>query len=790
VAKPAWKLFCFEGAGLGGNLRGTISNAVDIDRNSVAVSPVRVHWGIWSQSKEVRMNSHGHGIVFGILVACLAGSGCTSLYKPQRVRTLEEAGSTHMAVLSVAPWTKYRDAIQPQFTLTADSAFQQVLPNTADYEQKLLDAVDIEGKLGLPSTSASATTTTHKWTGVAPTVKSDVTRTEAPGDTSKITFAAAPASGNASGLPGSTLGNALGFDPMMKYWAALALYQEVQLINRYLKDAAIRDNFVPYLVRLQVTFMPRMRDEPYDVYSAISFFAKDFPVHIDFSGSKKRKPPSATHLMTTELGTHKNPWTGATSTNDLIIIPLLVTDDIETAMESRSVERVQKFAFALQALVHGVSAAADVQSLHDKLQSVLAHDYNSQFTVARASENTLRIRFGAAQQATAHYAAIPQTHNVTFLLLSPKQNVTNNSNATNRLVRLVSKMTIMDAETGAELPANQDYQLGEIREALRCHEFTQHFDEEQISLLSRCIYANDYQSFDKIIGQPGKGFGGIHFRDALWADLATLHGLNQYQTATLELPPYPPMITFEPQTPILTDDIKSGMTAAIGGVVDVNPNEITARLEAELKSNATVQTRGHLSLSATSLAINEATHQLIVTFPSAAALGRGFDGQPSIQIIRLPDPFIRGSNTHEKVGTFRCFYVSKTPAQITYRLSSNAKLIVSDKGQGKLQVRLDIDKTEQGVTLALEGANVAGATTVPIDILSTNKDNVGKIVITKSGVVTLNLFNLNSSVKVTLKVTDEIAKTTAPDLTLRVVETSSKDEKSAAADAPRRQRVR
>jgi hypothetical protein len=117
-------------------------------------------------------------------------------------------------------------------------------------------------------------------------------------------------------------------------------------------------------------------------------------------------------------------------------------------------------------------------------------------------------------------------------------------------------------------------------------------------------------------------------------------------------------------------------------------------------------------------------------------------------------------------------------------------LIVSDKGQGKLQVRLDIDKTEQGVTLALEGANVAGATTVPIDILSTNKDNVGKIVITKSGVVTLNLFNLNSSVKVTLKVTDEIAKTTAPDLTLRVVETSSKDEKSAAADAPRRQRVR
>jgi len=34
---------------------------------------------------------------------------------------------------------------------------------------------------------------------------------------------------------------------MLRYAAATALYQEVKLLNRYVQDAAIRKDYVPYV---------------------------------------------------------------------------------------------------------------------------------------------------------------------------------------------------------------------------------------------------------------------------------------------------------------------------------------------------------------------------------------------------------------------------------------------------------------------------------------------------------------------------------------------------------------
>jgi hypothetical protein len=723
------------------------------------------------------MYSRHYGIVSGLLAMCLAGGGCTDLYNPRQVSTLEEAGSTHMAVLSVAPWATYRDAIQPQFALTADGALQQVLPNTADYQQQILEAFAFRLKAGLPSTSTSATTLTHRETGLAPTVKSDVTQTVAPGDASKIDLGPAPTSGSASGLPGSALGTPLGFDPMMKYWAALALYQEVQLVNRYLRDAAISASYAPYLVRLQVTFMPRTRDEPYDVYSTISFFGGDFPDHVVYPRRhwwQRPRLPSAQALVDS-LGKEGPPWTGASSPDGVRIIPLLVTDDIETAIESRSVERVQQFALALEAMIQGVSAAADVQNSYDKLQAVVAHNYNSQFTVARASENTLRVRFGAAQQAAAHYAAIPQTHNVTLLVLVPKADLKCNPP---RYVHLVSKMTMLDAKTGEELPA-PGTELDAIRKALRQHGITWNLDDEQVSLLSRCVFANDYRAFVQIIGDPNNhGLGGMHFRDALWTDLATLHGLNQYQTAIFELPVHEPRILLDPQTPVVMDDKKCGMTATIGGATDISPNELTARLKVTLKFKADDKPVD-FSLPATALTFNEAANQLVATFASVAASGKTLVGQPTIELIKFPDS-AEGSST--KLKTFPCLYILKTPAP-TFDLATSASSVRADsQGRGKLQVHLTITKTEKGVTLTLKGADVASVTPVPDGILSTDKEDPSKLVVKKSGVITLDLYNLSPTEKVILGATDETAKTSAPDITLSVVESSGKSVKSGTAD--------
>ena len=53
------------------------------------------------------------------------------------------------------------------------------------------------------------------------------------------------------------------------------------LLNHYVDSAALRHNFLPYLVRLQIAVTPTVAREPYDVLSRISFFARPRPDAIE-----------------------------------------------------------------------------------------------------------------------------------------------------------------------------------------------------------------------------------------------------------------------------------------------------------------------------------------------------------------------------------------------------------------------------------------------------------------------------------------------------------------------------
>ena len=129
----------------------------------------------------------------------------------------------------------------------------------------------------------------------------------------------------------------------MHYWAATALWQEVQLINMYVDAAAVDgEEFEPYLVRLQVTLLPRKRHDAKDAYTTISLFQGDFPAP---KASEKKKDSSQCP---------KDSTTPSTSIEDVRIIPLLVTDDMQTALDSESVERTRQLALTLAAAIHGV----------------------------------------------------------------------------------------------------------------------------------------------------------------------------------------------------------------------------------------------------------------------------------------------------------------------------------------------------------------------------------------------------------------------------------------------------
>jgi hypothetical protein len=86
------------------------------------------------------------------------------------------------------------------------------------------------------------------------------------------------------------------------------------------------------------------------------------------------------------------------------------------------------------------------------------------------------------------------------------------------------------------------------------------------------------------------------------------------------------------------------------------------------------------------------------------------------------------------------------------------------------------------VTLTLKGADVACATAVSDGVLSMASEDRGKVVVKKTGVIVVYFYNLTPTERVILGATDEAAKTSAPDITLSVVEASGKGGKSATGD--------
>src|SRR4030095_2771655 len=110
--------------------------------------------------------------------------------------------------------------------------------------------------------------------------------------------------------------------------------------------------------------------------------------------------------------------------------------------QGRSFERIRSLIYSwvqfpgnevVQEMVTGL--------LHGALrEQVLGRDLNSLLTVARLSENTLRIRIGAVQEATANYAMVPRNHNITLLLMVPE--------GSPPLMELASRTELVDADTG------------------------------------------------------------------------------------------------------------------------------------------------------------------------------------------------------------------------------------------------------------------------------------------------------------------------------------------------------
>lgn len=446
-----------------------------------------------------------------VLPALLLAGACApddGMFRPVRAETMRDAGSVHLSVLSVAPWSKYVAALTPKFNLEADQALAQVARDSRwmDEHQKKSARLGSEPVL-IGRDGQGGVNSVYGPPMQLPQGESLLNRD---GHASVPRYDSGRSGGGMADLnPGAP---AAGPDAMLQYTAATALFQEVQLLNRYIEDAAIPNGFRPYVVRLQISLMPSRRHAPYDAYTTISFFT--------------REPDRAGSLP--ESGRPGTPFGDGPR-----VLPLIVTDNLEASVNRRSLDRMLGIYFGHVDFPPGTERF--VSPLYEGLLSdsirneVAGRDLNSLLTLARLSENTVRIRLGAMQETSANYAMVPRNHNITMLLMIPE--------GAPALAEVVCKTVLVDTTTGQPLRGSDDIDVSSVSRVLGRSWNLRDLDQSALEHLIASARRNDQNDFFARLHRALPPGHQLRVRDqALWIELVSLMVGDEFSSQVFELP--------------------------------------------------------------------------------------------------------------------------------------------------------------------------------------------------------------------------------------------------------------
>jgi hypothetical protein len=288
---------------------------------------------------------------------------------------------------------------------------------------------------------------------------------------------------------------------MTQYQAATALYQEVQLLSRYVRHAAIRTGYQPYVVRMQVTLMPRARHQPYDAYATVSFFwtGENRSAPVTVRGGDD--PAEAAVADLPEVGPQ--------------VLPLLVTDNLEAGIAARDVASGRAFSLG----GGGATGAIGLDAAQGRREEAEGLDLNSILTVARVSDNTLRVRLGAMQQGTTRFAMVPRTHSITVLVMLPP--------SAPKSLQLLVRTVMVDAESGVELPPRGEERIA----ALLAEVSGRHgIAVEDLRALLALAQRNETTAFLREVQ-------GAADPEGLWLDLISIGVGGQYASTLVDLEP-------------------------------------------------------------------------------------------------------------------------------------------------------------------------------------------------------------------------------------------------------------
>ena len=611
------------------------------------------------------------------IVAALGIGACHNkkVFREHTVRWQDEAAAVTVSTTLVAHWDDYVSVLAPNFTLkSGDEALKKVLPRTMAIEEKVLrmfgaslgisardyeierpDAKKKDENGGTASTTKSNKDGDANEAEAEDSETSELNRDATDHDAddesededtedSESETATRPSAADLPGLSDEQFAVSED-DPMLEYLAATALYQEVQLLNRYIKDASLRRDYQPYVVRLQINVTPYARNMPYDVYATLSFFGDSATALTKMDLGAARRPA--------ELPMHQQ---APRSLSPVLVTPLLVTDNLEGALKSRSVNTIRDLMLALSVLTGKVDVDSKLTAYTDQLSRVLGTDLNSLLTVAQVNDNSVRVRLGAARQATAGHAMIPRTHNVTFLVLvrndqeSPKLRVeaaTELRHATSGDTLNNPSLKSRKKEIHKKLKRYSKYVYPASAEwAHYCYEGLKTF---LVYEYDAWIASSDFTGFEKAL------YSACETTTAsanLWMELVELSGNRPYARASFELPePRDPKLPdVLGQEVILTDDKKTGkMTVTLQGGRDLKKSDLFATLDLSVQRkkdrNVLISHTGTtyetypITLVATDIEVREGRHGFIkLTFPSLAKDDLGMPLLDPSAKARVPAP--------------------------------------------------------------------------------------------------------------------------------------------------------
>ncbi len=626
-----------------------------------------------------------------MLTACFGG---TSYEKPPKLDSVQDAVSVRVSAVSVARWEDYVDALQAQFTLTPEGALALALPQTSLAQSSNASAVAFGAQLGTPTAPAST-----------------------------LPAQTPPSS---TGIAGPT--GTLQSDALTNYNAGNDIYEEVQALNRSIRDGALRYGYVPYVARIQVSVMPLARNEPYDVYLDLSLFSTCK------GGRDDESLPT-------------------------VVVPLLITDDIEKSQATDAENISRQLALNLAGTGKNIAGGASLSDLRNQFKSILANNFNSLFMVSSAAENVLEVRIGAATSANikSGFVMLAQTHNITLLVLVKREHAAVSPgrcvptpesvrDASERgiainegpVVQISSMTRLRDVRSGKELENKPRKMLDKARAiAQRFPGGDPHsLSDADLSTLAGLVEQAEFTDFRAKLAPSLRVYAVT-----LWTGLSTVLTMGDYDGAQFNLPyrAVPPGL--QAQTVFISDNCKDTATVSLMGFTEYVAGQFLASLELH---------DGEYTVAATAVAQNVAGSPLTISFPTLHGLSRDLpearnvcSATASSPVLPIPldgaklilrrlvdnrwsppsseaaeqDP----SCLEQCVFEFKSVVLDGTASLAqTVGLSADADTIIADPttGVGKLRLFVKSDKDLDSVTIAFSGAapsalpTVTGAATV------------------------------------------------------------------------------